>query len=217
MERIQKILLFCPVFRAYIMQYLEKLSESCKFLEIFGPFWHYFDALGCFVSAYYKWRCGNKTDAVLDSAMGLAVTIATTIEFFALPFLASWGFALCMWKLYVNAVIECFKKPSLEKIVDCAAWLCAAVGTTLLALTVTCPPLAPILLPIAVVLCACAGVLKAAQLLWSAGKRLFSKNKHSFFSQPKAVKPPSIHGFLIKILLALTSLIGVGLSQHNFQ
>ena len=41
-----------------------------------------------------------------------------------------------------------------------------------------------------------------------------------YVNTPRAfalVRYPPVHGFLIKILLALTSLIGVGLSQHNFQ
>ncbi|MCP4490029.1 MAG: hypothetical protein GY820_22320 [Gammaproteobacteria bacterium] len=46
-----------------LLQYIDKLSESCRFLRVFGPFWHYFDALACFVSAYYKWQSGDKVKA----------------------------------------------------------------------------------------------------------------------------------------------------------
>ncbi|MCP4473000.1 MAG: hypothetical protein GY821_00200 [Gammaproteobacteria bacterium] len=119
--------------------------------------------------------------------MGLTVTIATTIEFFVFPFLAAWGFALCMWQLYMEAVIECFQAPSAEKVVDCVAYLCAAAGTTLLAIAATFPPSAPVVLPVAVVLCLCAGVLKAGQFLWAAGKQICA-NEHAFFSQSTDTK-----------------------------
>ncbi len=174
-----------------IMKYLDKLSESCKFLQVFGPFWHYFDALGCFVSAYYEWQTGAKVQSILDLAMGLTLTIAATIEFFVFPFLAAWGFALCMWQLYTESVVECYNEPSAEKIVNCLAYLCAAAGTTLLAIAETFPPSAPMVLPVAVVLCLCAGIVKAGQLLWAAGKQLYA-NKHGFFSQSTEIEETMI-------------------------
>ncbi|MCP4476424.1 MAG: hypothetical protein GY821_18060 [Gammaproteobacteria bacterium] len=148
-----------------IMSYLKKLSDTYPLMKVFNPLWNYVDAIGYFVSAYYKWQNGkkqngkwwqnrNRWSVALELVMSSMLTIITTVSLVILPWLATWGFAACMWQLFISSARDFFKNPSIEKFIDCTAWLCSSLGMTMLAISLTFPPLAPLLLLPGTILCA---------------------------------------------------------------